>query len=77
MTQPALGEQIVELEGLLDLPDSIRRQRRWKPHRPVKLFIRGCQDSQTVLERPVRLAKAAQGEIQPVFTIGHSPYQIP
>jgi DNA-binding transcriptional LysR family regulator len=42
-----------------------------------EVFIRGCRDALAILEKAIRLAKATHDEVEPVITIGHSPYLDP
>lgn len=41
------------------------------------MFVRGCKDALTTIEKAVRVARATQEEIQPIITIGHGPYVDP
>ena len=77
ITQPALSKQIGELESRLGFPVFIRGPKRVDLTEGGQVFIRGCRDAQAVLERAIRLAQSAQGEVQPVVAIGHSPYMDP
>jgi DNA-binding transcriptional LysR family regulator len=77
ITQPALSKQIGELEARLGFPVFVRAQKRVDLTDAGQVFIRGCRDAQAILERAIRLAKSAQDEVQPVVTIGHSPYMDP
>jgi DNA-binding transcriptional LysR family regulator len=77
ITQPALSKQIVELESRLGFPVFIRGPKRVELTNAGQVFIRGCRDAHAILERAIRLAKVTNDEVQPVVTIGHSPYADP
>ena len=77
ITQPALSKQIAELESRLGFAVFIRGQKRVDLTEAGQVFVRACRDSLAILEKGVRMARAAQEEIQPVVTIGHSPYVDP
>src|SRR6185437_9730053 len=77
ITQPALSKQIAELESRLGFAVFIRGQKRVELTEAGQVFVRGCKDSLAILEKGVRMARATQEEIQPVVTIGHSPYVDP
>jgi LysR family transcriptional regulator, benzoate and cis,cis-muconate-responsive activator of ben and cat genes len=77
ITQPALSKQIAELEGRVGFAVFERDQKRVELTEAGQVFVRGCKDSLAILEKAVRTARATQEEIQPVVTIGHSPYVCP
>lgn len=77
ITQPALSKQIAELENRVGFAVFKRDQKRVELTDAGQVFVRGCRDSLAILEKAVRLARSAQDEIQPVVTIGHSPYVDP
>jgi DNA-binding transcriptional LysR family regulator len=77
ITQPALSKQIAELESRLGFGVFIRDQKRVELTEAGQVFVRGCGDSLALLEKAVRTARATQDDIQPVVTIGHSPYVDP
>jgi DNA-binding transcriptional LysR family regulator len=77
ITQPALSKQIVQLEKRLGFSVFVRGQRRVELTDAGQVFIRGCRDAHAVLERAIRLAKVTNDEVQPLVTIGHSPYADP
>ena len=77
ITQPALSKQVAELERRLGFAVFKRNQKRVELIEAGQVFIRGCKDGMSVLEKAVRLARTTQDEIQPVVTIGHSPYADP
>lgn len=77
ITQPALSKRISELEVVLGFEVFHRMQRRTELTEAGHVFIRGCQDSQSILERSIRSAKATREEVQPVIAFGHSPYADP
>ena len=77
ITQPALSKQIAELEGRLGFAVFIREQKRVELTQAGQVFVRGCKDAHAILEKAVRLAKTTHDEVQPVITIGHSPYADP
>lgn len=77
ITQPALSKQISDLETRVGFLVFKRNQKKVVLTEAGQIFIRGCRDSNAVLERAIRLARATQDEIQPVITIGHSPYVEP
>jgi LysR family transcriptional regulator, benzoate and cis,cis-muconate-responsive activator of ben and cat genes len=77
ITQPALSKQIAELERRLGFLVFKRNQKRVELTEAGQVFIPGGKDGMSVLEKAVRLARTTQDEIQPVVTIGHSPYADP
>ena len=77
ITQPALSKQIVELEKRLGFAVFKRDQKRVELTDAGQVFIRGCRDALAILERSVRTGKSAQDEMEPLITIGHSPYVDP
>jgi LysR family transcriptional regulator, benzoate and cis,cis-muconate-responsive activator of ben and cat genes len=77
ITQPALSKQIAELESRLGFAVFIRDQKRVELTEAGQVFVRGCRDSLALIEKAVRTARATQDDIQPVVTIGHSPYVDP
>lgn len=77
ITQPALSKQIAELESRLGFAVFIRDQKRVELTEAGQVFVRGCKDSLALIEKAVRTARATQDDIQPVVTIGHSPYVDP
>jgi DNA-binding transcriptional LysR family regulator len=77
ITQPALSKQIVELENRLGFAVFKRDQKRVELTDAGQVFVRGCKDSLAILEKAVRLARATYDEVQPLITIGHSPYVDP
>lgn len=74
ITQPALSKQIAELESKLGFAVFMRGQKRVELTEAGQVFVRAWRDSLAILDKGVRMARAAQEEIQPVVTIGHSPY---
>jgi DNA-binding transcriptional LysR family regulator len=77
ITQPALSKQILELEARLGFKVFERSQRQVNLTDAGQVFIGGCRDAYAALERAIRLAKATHDEIEPVVTIGYSPYEDP
>lgn len=77
ITQPALSKRIAELECRLGFTVFKREQKGVELTEAGQVFLRGCKDSLAILEKAVRTARATQEEIQPVVTIGHSPYVEP
>lgn len=77
ITQPALSKQIAELEDRLGFAVFTREQKRVELTQAGQVFVRGCKDAHAILEKAVRLAKTTHDEVQPVITIGHSPYADP
>ncbi|QNI35884.1 LysR family transcriptional regulator [Edaphobacter albus] len=77
ITQPALSKQIAELESRLGFVVFERDQKHVELTEAGQVFVRGCKDSLAILEKAIRTARATQEEIQPVVTIGHSPYVCP
>ena len=77
ITQPALSKQIAELESRLGFAVFERDQKHVELTEAGQVFVRGCKDSLAILEKAVRTARATQEEIQPVVTIGHTPYVCP
>ena len=77
ITQPALSKQIAELEQKVGFSIFSRAQRRVELTDAGQVFVRGCQDALAVLEKALRSARSTQEQVQPVVTIGHSPYVDP
>jgi DNA-binding transcriptional LysR family regulator len=77
ITQPALSKQIAELEKRIGFAVFKRNQKRVELTDPGQVFIRGCRDSFAILEKSVVLARATHDDVQPLITIGHSPYTDP
>jgi DNA-binding transcriptional LysR family regulator len=77
ITQPALSKQIIELETRLGFQVFQRGQRKVELTDAGQVFIRGCRDAHAIMERAIRLAKSTHDEVQPVITVGHSPYADP
>lgn len=77
ITQPALSKQIAELESRLGFIVFTRQIKRVELTDAGQVFVRGCKDSLAILEKAIRAGRAAQEEIQPVVTVGHSPYVDP
>jgi len=77
ITQPALSKQIAELESRLGFIVFKRNQRRVELTDAGQVFIKGCKDAVALLEKSVRLARATHDDVQPVLTVGHSPYVDP
>lgn len=77
ITQPALSKQIAELENQLGFVLFERNQKRVELTDAGQVFIRGCRDAFAILEKSVRIARATRDEVQPLITIGHSPYVDP
>jgi DNA-binding transcriptional LysR family regulator len=77
ITQPALSKQIIELENRLGFSVFLRDQKKVELTEPGQVFIRGCKDARALLEKSIRLARAVKEEVQPVVTIGHSPFVDP
>ena len=77
ITQPALSKQISDLESQVGFVIFQRSQRRVELTDAGQVFIRGCRDALAILERSVRTGKSAQDEMEPLITIGHSPYVDP
>jgi LysR family transcriptional regulator, benzoate and cis,cis-muconate-responsive activator of ben and cat genes len=74
ITQPALSKQIAELERRLGFCVFERDQKRVTLSEAGTVYIRGCSDAIAILEKAERLARATQENIQPLISIGHSPY---
>src|ERR1700761_6920021 len=77
ITQPALSKQISELESQVGFVIFQRNQRRVELSDAGQVFIRGCRDALAILEKAIRLAKGTHDEVEPLITIGHSPYVDP
>ena len=77
ITQPALSKQIAELESRVGYAVFSRDQKRVELTQAGQVFVRGCRDSLAILEKAVRTGRSTQEEIQPVVTIGHTPYVDP
>ena len=77
ITQPALSKQIADLEDRIGFAVFKRNQKRVELTDAGQVFIRGCRDAFTILEKAVRLARATHNEVQRLLTIGHSPYVNP
>src|ERR1700678_1815460 len=77
ITQPALSKQIAELENRIGFAVFKRDQKRVELTESGQVFIRGCRDAFAILEKSIRLARANLDEVQPLVTIGHSPYADP
>ena len=77
ITQPALSKQIADLEDRIGFAVFKRNQKRVELTDAGQVFIRGCRDAFAILEKAVRLARATHEEVQPLITIGHSPYVDP
>lgn len=77
ITQPALTKRINELEACLGFSVFDRDQKRVELTPAGQVFVRGCKDSLAILERAVRLSRSTQDDIEPVVTVGHSPYVDP
>jgi LysR family transcriptional regulator, benzoate and cis,cis-muconate-responsive activator of ben and cat genes len=74
ITQPALSKQVAELESRIGFAVFARDQKRVELTEAGQVFICGCNDSLALLEKAVRIARSTQEQIQPVVTVGHSPY---
>ncbi|MEZ2346701.1 LysR family transcriptional regulator [Terriglobus sp. RCC_193] len=77
ITQPGLSKQIAELESRIGFAVFVRDQKRVELTEAGHVFVRGCKDALALLEKAVRTGRATQEEIQPLVTIGHSPYVDP
>lgn len=77
ITQPALSKQISDLESQLGFSIFLRGHRHVELTNSGQIFIRGCQDAFAILEKAIRSAKATHDSIEPLVTIGHSPYVDP
>lgn len=77
ITQPALSKQIKELEATLGFLIFYRLKRKIELSDAGQMFVRGCLDSQAILEGAIRSAKAVHDEVRPIVTLGHSPYADP
>ncbi len=77
ITQPALSKQIIELESRVGFTVFKRDQRRVEITEAGQIFVQGCRDSLAIIEKATRTARATQEQIQPVVTIGYSPYTDP
>jgi len=77
ITQPALSKRITDLESEVGFVIFKRNQRKVELTDAGQVFVRGCNDSLALLEKAVRLAKSAQDDVQPVLSLGHSPYVDP
>ena len=77
ITQPALSKQISELESQVGFVVFQRSHRHVELTDAGQVFIRGCRDALAILEKAIRLARSTHDEVEPVITIGHSPYVDP
>ena len=77
ITQPALSKQIADLEHRIGFAVFKRNQKRVELTDAGQVLIRGCRDAFAILEKSVRLARATHDEVQPLITVGHSPYVDP
>jgi len=77
ITQPALSKQIADLENRIGFAVFKRNQKRVELTDAGQVFIRGCRDASAILEKSVRLARTTHDDVQPLITIGHSPYVDP
>ena len=77
ITQPALSKQIAELEDRIGFAVFQRNQKRVELTEAGQVFIRGCRDALAILEKSVLLARSTNDEMQPLITVGHSPYVDP
>jgi DNA-binding transcriptional LysR family regulator len=77
IAQPALSKQIAKLEGRIRFAIFKRDQKRVELTEARQVFIRGCGDALAIMEKAVRLARASHDQVQPLITIGHSPYVDP
>lgn len=77
ITQPALSKQIVELENKVGFSVFKRNQKRVELTNAGQVFIKGCKDALATLEKAVRLGRSTHDEVQPLVTVGHSPYVDP
>src|ERR1700678_3157850 len=77
ITQPALSKQIAEVENRIGFAVFKRDQKRVELTDAGQVFIRGCRDALAIMEKAVRLAKTTHDQVQPLITIGHSPYADP
>src|SRR5260370_14881903 len=77
ITQPALSKQIAELENRVGFLVFKRNQKRVELTEAGQVFVRGCSDALAILEKSVLLARSTHDEVQPLITVGHSPYVYP
>jgi DNA-binding transcriptional LysR family regulator len=77
ITQPALSKQIVELENRVGFAVFKRDQKRVELTEAGQVFVRGCRDALAIIEKAVRLARTSHDQVQPLITVGHSPYVDP
>jgi DNA-binding transcriptional LysR family regulator len=77
ITQPALSKQIAELESRVGFQIFKRDQKRVELTLAGQVFVRGCRDALAIVEKSVLLARSSQDDLQPVITLGHSPYVDP
>lgn len=77
ITQPALSKQIVELENRVGFAVFKRDQKRVGLTEAGQVFVRGCRDALAIIEKAVRLARTSHDQVQPLITVGHSPYVDP
>ena len=77
ITKPALSKRIGELEMRLGFQVFIRGQKRLDLTDAGQVFIRGCRDAHTLLQRAIRLARSTHEEVQPVVTLDHNSYTSP
>jgi len=77
ITQPALSKQIAELENRLGFAVFKRDQKRVELTDAGQVFTRGCRDALAILQKAALLARATHDQVQPLVTIGHSPYVDP
>jgi predicted transcriptional regulator len=74
ITQPAPSKQISELESQIGFVVFKRSQRHVELTEADQVFIRGCRYALAILEKTIRLAKSTHDGVEPLITIGHSPY---
>jgi DNA-binding transcriptional LysR family regulator len=77
ITQPALSKQIAELESRVGYTVFRRDQKRVELTDAGQVLLVGLRDSMALLEKSIRLARSTHEDVQPVVTIGHSPYGDP
>jgi hypothetical protein len=74
ITQPTLSKQISELESQIGFVGFMRSQRHVELTEAGQVFIRGCRYALAILKKAIRLAKSTHDGVEPLITIGHSPY---
>jgi DNA-binding transcriptional LysR family regulator len=77
ITQPALSKQITQLESRVGYTVFQRDQKKVQLTDAGQVLIVGFRDSMAILEKSIRLARSTHEDVQPVITIGHSPYDDP